>query len=184
MRESSRAAGHRCLPGNIFGPFLYCVLYWCSRSPYRWIAYRVLPVTGHFITAPSCWYSVYQATWICVCISSIQLFSKWAVLAIGQHAVTFLPNPPALPAGCSAHQAPVNHSISCLSVPSTAIVLYQVLLLVCCLLLYTSGYNCLWKWLLKCISPLLFRTSEGHLVKSMTRTSYFWVPHSISKRWL
>lgn len=118
-------------------------------------------------------------------------FQSELFCTVGQCAVTFLPNPStflphatALSAGCNANPAPASSSISRLSAPSAAIVLYQVLFLICCLLLYLSWCNCLWKWLLKHVFPLLFRTSEGHLVKSMSRTSYFWVPHSISKRCL
>lgn len=137
--------------------------------------------------------SVERATWICVSISRIQVFSKWAILCCSNNfslicsnifsPSTFLFSSYGLVwVWCPANPCELPHLS--LPVPSTAIVLSQVFLNACCLPSYTSWCNCLQKWLLKHISPLLFRTSEGHLVKSMTRTSYFWVPHSISKRWL
>lgn len=171
-------------------PFLSHGLYWWPRSPWRWIAYTLLTAPGNFFTLPSCWCGVCQATWIHVSTLRIQSFSKGAVLALSQCAVTFLPNvqllflilqPPVLaviptkllwlaPSHASHSQEWHCFLSSIISCSLSAFIYLMMQLLT--------------KMTLKCISPLLFRTSEGQLVKSMTRTSYFWVPHSISKRWL
>lgn len=175
----------------------------CTDDPVWWTVCEklVLTVTDHFIIVPNYWWSVYKEAWIYISFWR-KLFLNGSMLLCRPHSIIFLSNPSIfipttnlyilqqslyptiLSTSCKVYQAPAKSPISYLSVLSAKPVFCQLLVLVCSLLLYTSSCNCLPKRLLKHISPLHFRTSEGHLANSSTRTSYFWVPHSISKRWL